>query len=158
GGGVLGLLGGLEGPEDAAADFERVVQVFQAGCEGRPFVVAEVRLTGAGGEDEVIVGEVFVAHNDAPGGEVDGGDVGETHLDVALLPENRADRGGDVGGGEGGGGDLVEKGLEEVVVATVDQGNFDRRFGEGAGGAEAGEAAADDDDAGRVGGRGCRSW
>ena len=40
-----------------------------------------------------------------------------------LVPEHRPDRRGDVAGIERGRGDLVEHGLEEVVVAAIDQGD-----------------------------------
>ena len=51
-------LGVLEGGEDARADLERVVERLQAGRVRRPFVVAEVVVRGARGDDQVVVGQL----------------------------------------------------------------------------------------------------
>ena len=55
--GVGLLLGRLEGQQHAAADLEGVGQRLQAGRERRPVVVAEVAVGGAGGDDQVVVGQ-----------------------------------------------------------------------------------------------------
>ena len=77
---------------------------------------------------------------------VDGGDVVEEDGDICGGGEDAAEGAGDVGGGEGGGGDLVEEGLEEVVVAPVDEGDGETGvIGEFLGAGEARESAADDE-------------
>ena len=43
--------------------------------------------------------------------------------DNSADPQQCADRHGDVGGRQGGGGDLVEQGLEQVVMAAIDDGD-----------------------------------
>ena len=48
-------LGEFEGEQHAAADLDGVFNAFEAGSEGRPFVFAEVGVSGAGGEDEIVV-------------------------------------------------------------------------------------------------------
>ena len=113
--------------------------------------MSEVGVGGAGGEDEVVVLGAAAVEADEPFGEVDGADLGEDDAVVGDPAEDAADGAGDVGGGEGGGGDLVEEGLEEVVVAAVDEGDADGCLGEALGGGDAGEAAADDVDAGEFG-------
>ena len=46
----------FERQQNAAADFERVLDGLEAGRESLPFVVAEIGVAGAGGNDQVIVG------------------------------------------------------------------------------------------------------
>lgn len=72
--------------------------------------------------------------------------LGEEYGDIGRLAQNGAKRGGDVGGIERGGGDLVEKRLEEMVVAPVEEGDADRPARQGSRGVESAEAAADDHD------------
>jgi hypothetical protein len=72
-----------------------------------------------------------------------------------LLPgDDLADRRGDLCRREHRGRDLVQQGLEEVVVAPVDHRHLDRRSRERTNNGEATEAAADDDDLGNPGGDG----
>ncbi len=47
--------GQFEGQQNAAADFERVFDGLEAGSESFPFVVAEIGVAGAGGDDQGIV-------------------------------------------------------------------------------------------------------
>jgi len=107
-------------------------------------------VAGAGGEDEVVEGDVdgAVVEGHAPRVGVDGVHLGHDDGGVGLVAEEPADGDADVGRVEDGGGDLVEEGLEEVVVGAVHQGDADGGVGEGAGGGEAGKAAADDHDVG----------
>ncbi len=72
----------------------------------------------------------------------------EQHLQVGLPAENRPDGRGDVPRREARRGDLVEQGLEEVIVVAVDERDPDRGAGERARGVEAAEAAPDDDNVG----------
>jgi hypothetical protein len=66
------------------------------------------------------------------------------------MAENRADRDGDVARIERGGGDLVEEGLEKVVVPAVKEGDPRGRPVERARRGETGETPADDDDLGNA--------
>ena len=110
---------------------------------------------GAGGEDEVVVGEP------GAGGEADlacgcsrcAVDLVHEDFSVGLVAEDGADGLGDVGRRKHGQCDLVEQGLEGVVVAAVDEGDVDGQMGQGLGGVEAGKAAAYDNDAGAAGRR-----
>ncbi len=49
----------FEGEQNSAADFERVLDGLEAGRESLPFVVAEVGVAGAGGDDEVVVRDLL---------------------------------------------------------------------------------------------------
>ena len=69
---------------------------------------------------------------------------------VSRGPAER-EKDSDIGGGERRGGHLVQQRLEEVVVFAVDQRNAHGVGRERAGGVQAPEAAADDDDVGRLG-------
>jgi hypothetical protein len=74
-------------------------------------------------------------------------DFGLGHDRVALTSEHLAQRGRDVGWGEHGRCHLVQEGLKEVVVVTIDQNDLRARAPEGLDGAKASKSASDDDDA-----------
>src|SRR5690606_4478080 len=59
-------LGGLEAEEAALADLGGAVDGLEAAGDGAPLVVAEVRVGGAGGDDEVVVGDLAVGEGDDP--------------------------------------------------------------------------------------------
>ena len=67
-------------------------------------------------------------------------------VDGVVLGEDRPQWAGDVGRGELGRGDLVQEGLELVVVVAVEQRDVDVVLGELLGAPDPGEPAADDDD------------
>ena len=77
---------------------------------------------------------------------VDGSDLAHEHRSVALVAQDVAQRGGDGRRGEAGGGHLVEQGLEEVMVAAVDERDVHGRLAQRAHRPEAGETAADHHD------------
>ena len=110
--------------------------------------MAEVRVCRTGGKDEVVVGKVAFLDLHRAVGDVGAVDLAEHDLEVLLAAKNGADGGADLGGRQRGGGDLIEQGLKDVVVAAVDEGHVDRGFGQCFGGRQPGEAAADDDDLG----------
>ena len=144
--GIGGAFGAFEAGEDAAADGLGVLEGFEPDGVGGPFVFAEEGGVGAGGEDEGVEGVGVFGGAGRVGVAVDGGDVVEEDGDICGGGEDAAEGAGDVGGGEGGGGDLVEEGLEEVVVAPVDEGDGETGvIGEFLGAGEARESAADDE-------------
>ena len=143
--GRIGLaLGGLEGEQDAAADLGRVLDGLQARREGLPFVVAEVVMGRAGGDDQLVVRHLAVTEPHAAPLDVDRLDLAEQHPGVLLPGHHRAQRRGDLARRQAAGGHLVEQRLEEVEVAAVDQRDRDRRALERARRVEPAEAAADD--------------
>ena len=151
--GPLGLGGGLElgrleGAQDAPADVQRVAHGLQSGGVGRPLVVSKVGVGHPGRDDEVVVVEVSVLEEDALLLHLDALDGPHEDRDVALAPEQLADWRGDIRGGERRGRHLVEQGLEQVMVALVDQRDADPRDVQLTGRGQATEAATQDDDVG----------
>ena len=144
---VGGALGPLEGADDAGADVERVGQRLQARRVRRPFVVAEVAVRGAGGDDQVVPGDPLAAVDaDAAAGDVDRLHLGLQDRQVAALHlplQHVADRRADRRRAEAGGRHLVEQGLEQVVVGAVDEDDLDRRLRQRPHRLDAAEAAAD---------------
>ena len=145
----IGLaLGALECGEHAPADLERVFQGLQSRRVRRPLVVPEIAVGGAGGKDQVVVGEliaVFQAHH-APR-DVDCARFAIEHCGVALMREDVPNRPGDGGRREPGGRHLVEERGKEVVIRSIDHGHLDRRSPESLRRPQSAEAAADDNDA-----------
>ena len=113
-----------------------------------------VGVAGAGGEDQVIVGDAFAFDDRLPGGRIDVRDLAEQHLGVRLVADDAANRRRDVGRGQARGRHLVEERLEEVVVAAVDHGDPGGAPAKRLGRAQAAKARPDNDDAGAVGRRG----
>ena len=143
----------LEGAQDAGPQVERSLQRLELGSEGLPLVVAEVRVPRAPGHDQGVVGEGRIgcladlpAHHPASR-EVEPGDLGHHHPDVAAPLEDGAQRIADLPGRESPGRHLVGQRLEEVEVAPVDERHVDRGAAELLRRLQAPEAAADDDDA-----------
>ena len=124
----IGLaLGGLERQQDAPADVERVLERLQAGGESLPLVVAEIRVGGAGRDDQNVKRERAVGQDHPLGRQVDRRGIGQHDVDVLLSAEDPADGRRDVGGAQGGRGHLVEQGLKEMVVGAIDDGDPHRR-------------------------------
>ena len=114
-----------------------------------PVVVAEVLVTGAGRDDQRVVGDRPAVRQDdlAPVG-IEPDRLAEEHGRVPVAAQDRAQRLGDVARRERPGRDLVEQGLEQVMVQPVDEGDLDLgRPTQLAGRVQAGEPTADDDDA-----------
>jgi hypothetical protein len=112
--------------------------------------VAEVRVDGAGGDDQCVVPQhelVLGNGPDRPLLDVDSRDLRQEDLDRGPPAKEAAQRGRDLAGREDPRRDLVEEGLEEVVVGAVDERDVDREPAQGLRRPQAAEAAADDDDA-----------
>ena len=151
-GGVGRGLGHLERAEDAAPELERVVDRLHARRMQRELVVAEVRLPGAGGDDQAVVRDLEVVTGERrrvhdPAIQVEAGHLGELDAHVLRPAQDVPQRRRDLTGREDAGRDLVQQRLEQVVVAAVDQRDVDRQLSEEAARRQPAEAAADDDDA-----------
>ena len=117
-------LGALERQQHPAADLERVLQALEPGRERLPLVVAEVGVPGAGGDDQVVVGDASAPSVKrtlrARRRRCRSTSASSTSVFFERA-EDRADGRGDVARIEPGGGHLVEHRLEQVVVAAVHQ-------------------------------------
>ena len=147
-------VGLLEGLDDPRLEAFRVVEGVEREGVLRPGRPEEVRL-GAGGQDEVVAGvRLAVARRHGPGHRIDGHDLGTLGIELVELGRDLAQRVGDVAGRQHRGRDLVQERLELVVVVLVDERDVQvLARGELPGTGDAGEPAADDDDACPRGGR-----
>jgi hypothetical protein len=111
--------------------------------------VAEVRVTGTGRHDQVVVTGIRAVGEHHPViCRIDRLHFAEEHLGIGLVSQYRADRGRDVAGVQRGCRHLVEHRLEEVVIPAVDQGYANGRALEGLRRIQAGEATPQDQDVG----------
>ena len=115
----------FERAEDATAQLQRVVDRLHAGRELGEVVVAEVRLAGAGGDDQAVVrrfvGVAEQLRDDGLARQVDVRDVAEQHLDVVLLAQDQPGGRSDLALGDDAGRHLVQQRLEQVVGGPGDQ-------------------------------------
>ena len=140
-------LGALEGDQDAPAKLRRVLDLLQARSGGLPFVMAEIGVASAGREDEMVVGDRAAIGHHLLCNWIDADDLRQHDAAVFRVPQDAADRRGDIGGRERRGRHLVEQRLKEVVVAPVDDGHTQRSARKPLGGGKAAEPCAHDDDA-----------
>ncbi len=105
-----------------------------------------VRVGHARRQNEPVVRYRLAADLHRPGLEVDAGRLTEEDTDVVLSPEDRADRGRDVGRREDGGRHLVEERLERMVVPAVDERDPTRGVPEPAHDAQTSEPRSHDHD------------
>ena len=119
-------LGRLEGDQDASPDLGGVLDRLEAGRQGRPFRVIEIRVVRARRHDQGVVGDrPPVGHQHLVSLRIEADRLPEDHCRVALPTEQRAQRLGDLARRQRAGRDLVEQRLEQVEVAPVDQGDPD---------------------------------
>ena len=146
------FLGRFKGKQQAASNFKRVFQGFQARRVGGPFIMAKVTVGGTSRHHQVVkqqTAAIRQQHLFASG--VDVGHLGQQGGQVRLFAKQTARGGGDGWCGQTCRGDLVKQGLEQMVVGLVHQGDVHRRFGQGLGGFEPTKAATDDEDAWSLG-------
>jgi hypothetical protein len=150
-------LRGLEGDEDPAPDLGRVLDGLEPGRDRRPLRMVEVRVMGAGRDDQGVVPDrAAIRERDLALLGIDADGFAEDHGRVAVLAEDRSQRLGNIARRQCSGRDLVQERLEEVEVASIDEGDADLRIdAEVARRVEAREPASDDHDPmRRSGGRG----
>jgi len=146
---VVGRLGHLERAEYPPPDLPGVLDGFHPGREGSVLVMPEIGLPDPGRQDEVVIAELHLLTQRAPGQHppllrVEAGHLGQDELDVAELVEQLAQREGDLALGQDAGGALVQQWREQVMLSPVEQGHLDRCPPQRPGGEQAGQPAADD--------------
>ena len=141
-----GTFGAFEGVENFVTYGSGFLNGFETGGEGAPSIVAVIGSLRTGGDDEGVVGEgAAVAKKNflGRGIEIDG--FAEKDFGVLLAAEDGAERRGDLAGRERAGGDLIEKRLEEMEIAFVDESDGCVGVLEGLGGDESAKTAAEDE-------------
>jgi hypothetical protein len=112
-----------------------------------PFIVAEILMAHAGGNDQRVVRHL------APIGEnylsilrVNRLHFTQDHFGIALPLDDRPQRRGNVGRRQGPGRHLIEQGLKQMKVPPIDQRDLHRRPLEPLDDVDAAESASDDND------------
>ncbi|GAB3102392.1 hypothetical protein GCM10027159_28190 [Lysobacter terrae] len=77
---------------------------------------------------------------------IDADDLAEPHFHIALVAQDVPQRRGDIWRRQARGRDLVQQGLKEMVIASIDQGDTHVVPGQGPCRPQTGETAADDHD------------
>ena len=149
---VAQVLGDLQRAVDATPQLHGVVDRLHARGDHGELVVSEVRLAGAGGDNEAVVGVLACLARegggvDEPPLQVEPGHLGQDDVDVLALAQRVTQHGRDRARREDAGRHLVEQRLEQVVVPLVDECDVDVGAREQAGGGQAAEPATDDDNA-----------
>jgi hypothetical protein len=115
-----------------------------------PVLVAEIRVARAAADDERVVADRRLGRDavDRPQVqlapvEIEVGDFGHQHADVAIALEDRAQRIGDLPRRESAGRHLVGERLEEMEVPPIDERDVDGGTSETQDGLEPTEATSD---------------
>src|SRR5690606_37829348 len=105
-----------------------ILDGLESRCDGRPLLVPEVGVCGAGSQNQVIVLEVAAFKVNEPIRDVDSVHLRKHDLTVRLPPQHRPDRRADVGRRQRGRRHLIQKRLKNVVVSPVEERYLDGRF------------------------------
>ena len=142
----IGLpLGPFKCQQDASPDRCRVLQRLQAERIRLPLVVAEIGMSGAGGQHQGVIGQrcaIFEQHEAAF--RIDTRHVGEHGRNLRPVPHKRTNRPGDLGCGQRGCRNLIEQWLKEVMITPVDESDVDRCPSQPLDDLQPAEARADD--------------
>jgi hypothetical protein len=87
----------FEGEQNAATDTGGVLDVFQSGRYPGPFVMPEIGMGRAGGDDQLVVSDGARARLHLTLCSVHADDLRHQHRRVLLHPQDVPDRPGDVG-------------------------------------------------------------
>ncbi len=136
----------LERAQQARADEGRLLHGLHPRRKMAPLLVPEVVVDRTRREHQIVVADSGSGGAHLARGEVHCIHLREQHARVLLVAQDGADRLGDVRRGERRGGDLVEQGLQEVIVVAVDDEHVGGRAAQRPGGEQAAEAATDDHD------------
>ena len=120
--------------------------VLRSGRERLPIVVAEIGVPRAGREHErVVANRRAVIEVELTSLLVDGLDGRQQGRDIPAPAQELPDRPGDLRRGERRSRGLIEKRLKQVMIATIDDRDANRRSREPVNGLESAEPGADHD-------------
>ena len=122
-------LGQFKSEQDAPPDLDSVFDALQAGSKTRPFLLAEVRVGGAGGNDEVVISQLSAdVKPDASRLHVDPVHFIHQDFGIGLVAQDAADGLGDVGRRKDSQSHLVEQRLKSMMVAAIYDGHIYGRW------------------------------
>jgi hypothetical protein len=99
---------------------------------------------GARGNDQFVVSDTpDAAHRHSSCGQIDTVNLAQQHFDIALVNKQCADRRGNVGRRQSARRNLVQQGLEQMMIVTVDQHHIHRRLRQAADSIEPAKTGAD---------------
>src|SRR5207253_3921207 len=114
----------------------------------RPLGMTEIRMCGARGNDQIVVGDFAIRELDDFAIDIDRCRLAEDYVRVLLSSDDGTNRIGDVARIQRRGSDLIQQRLKEMKVAAVDDRHPRFRALERLRGIETAEAAAEDHDVG----------
>ena len=118
----------LKCSQHTATDFGRLFESLESGSKLLPVVVAEIRVRGAASENEIVEGKRSDIRRNEFSMEVDGGDLPQQHANIRILRKHGSNRSGYLCRTESGHRYLVQKRLEQVMIALIDQRHIHFRF------------------------------
>ncbi len=126
------------------ADGNRLVQVLEPKAVLRDGLQVVIVGRRAKGQDQEIIGQWAGGGNQLPPRQIDAGDLGHAELQVLLVPQDGAHGIGDLARRQAGGGDLVQEGLKQVIIAPIHQHHLDARSAQSLRGSQPAKAGPHD--------------
>jgi len=109
--------------------------------------MSEISMPGSGCQHQrVVCDQRAVCETKLVRLSIDSADRGQQRCHLVAIPEEVADRPGDLGRRERRGCDLIEQRLEQVMISLIDECYANRRSGQTARDFQTTEASADNDD------------
>ncbi len=142
--GVDLALGKFKRRKNPPANLQRIADAFQAWRILRPVVVAEVRMPGAGGDNQIIVRKLAVVRRHHLAIQVDRRGLDQQYFDVLLMSEDAANRRSNIAGIEARCGHLVQQRLKQVMVPAIEQRDLDGLAGQLLGSVQPTKATSND--------------
>ena len=107
---------------------QRIVERLHPQSSIAVVVMTEVRSHRAAGHNEAVIRNrcpvaAELGGRDGPRDRIDGVHLAQHHPERRMMPQDVADRRGDLAFREDAGGHLVEQGLEQMVVGAIDHGD-----------------------------------
>ena len=107
--------------EGCSPDIECIIYAFQSWRMGSSFIVPEIRGSCACGHYQVVVVNDAIRQKDSARGGVDGSRLSQDDRTILLLPENTANRHGNITWIQRRGRHLIEQRLKQMVVVPIDE-------------------------------------
>src|SRR6266446_1627707 len=148
-------LGLLEGAEDFVSNTDGIGQAFQSRSKLFKFVVSEITMPRSGRENEVVVANrhilaIRIVHKHATLRLIHAGNLAHDHRCISMSSQYFADWRTHLRRREYRGRYLVKERLKNMMVRSIDENDFDRRFPKGFGRSQTTKTAADDHHARRL--------